>query len=203
MAGLLAQLDLSASGADLSAIAGGIGGAFGDLGKLIASWQSGPPGDFGSALAGLGGLAVPQLSGGFDFSASFGNLLPSLQGEVGGLAQGLQGDIAALPEILGGDLQAAFAPLLARIGRLQALFGSDWRCGLGASMEAGGGAGAGAGGSGGGSGSGGSGSGASGGGASGSASGSGASSAPPSDAGALDTTQVAAARSLIDTLPAD
>lgn len=203
MAGLLAQLDLTASGADLSAIAGGIGGAFGDLGKLIAGWQSGPPGDFGSALSGLGGLAVPQLSGGFDFSASFGNLLPSLQGELGGLAQGLQGDIAALPEILGGDLQAAFAPLLARIGRLQALFGSDWRCGLGASMEAGGGAGAGAGGSGGGSGSGGSGSGASGGGASGSASGSGASSAPPSDAGALDTAQVAAARSLIDTLPAD
>ena len=80
MAGLLAQLDLTASGADLSAIAGGIGGAFGDLGKLIAGWQSGPPGDFGSALSGLGGLAVPQLSGGFDFSASFGNLLPSLQG---------------------------------------------------------------------------------------------------------------------------
>ena len=51
MAGLLAQLDLTASGADLSAIAGGIGGAFGDLGKLIAGWQSGPPGDFGSALS--------------------------------------------------------------------------------------------------------------------------------------------------------
>ena len=97
MPGLLAQLDLSASGADLSAIAGGLGGAFGDLGKLIASWQSGPPGDFGSALSGLGGLAVPQLSGGFEFGASFSNLLPSLQGELGGLAQGLQGDIAALP----------------------------------------------------------------------------------------------------------
>src|SRR5690606_39221293 len=119
----------------------------GDLGKLIASWQSGPPGDFGSALAGLGGLAVPQLSGGFDFSASFGTLLPSLQGELGGLAQGLQGDIAALPERLGTDLQAAFAPLLARIGRLQALFGSDWRCGLGvtAGIEGSGGASGGAG----------------------------------------------------------
>ncbi|MDX9885493.1 hypothetical protein [Thauera sp.] len=197
MAGLLAQLDLTASGADLSAIAGGIGGAFGDLGKLIASWQSGPPGDFGSALAGLGGLAVPQLSGGFEFSASFGSLLPSLQGELGGLAQGLQGDIAALPERLGTDLQAAFAPLLARIGRLQALFGSDWRCGLGvtAGIEGSGGAGGGAGG-----GSAGSGSGS---GSSGSASGNGTSSAPPSDAGALDTAQVAAARSLIDTLPAD
>ena len=58
MAGLLAQLDLTASGADLSAIAGGIGGAFGDLGKLIAGWQSGPPGDFGSALSSLGGLSA-------------------------------------------------------------------------------------------------------------------------------------------------
>lgn len=189
MAGLLAQLDLSASGADLTAIAGGIGGAFGELGKLIAGWQSGPPGDFGSALANLGGLPVPQLSGGFDFSAGFGNLLPSLQGELGGLAQGLQGDIAALPERLGTDLQAAFAPLLERIGRLQALFGSDWRCGLGGSTSVEGSGSAG-GGNGGGSGSGS--------GASGSAS-----SAPPSDAGALDTAQVAAARTLIDTLPAD
>src|SRR5690606_10403772 len=110
MAGLLAQLDLTASGADLSAIAGGIGGAFGELGKLMASWQSGPPGDFGSALSSLGGLAVPQLSGGFDFSARFGTLLPSLQGDLGGLAQGLQADISALPARLGTDLQAAFAP---------------------------------------------------------------------------------------------
>src|SRR5690606_18474628 len=120
-----------------------------------------------------------------------------LQGELGGLAQGLQGDIAALPERHGTDLQAAFAPLLARIGRLQALFGSDWRCGLGvtAGIDGSGGASGGAG-----SGSGGSGSGS---GSSGSGSGSGTSSTPPSDAGALDTAQVAAARSLIDTLPAD
>lgn len=194
MAGLLAQLDLTASGADLSAIAGGIGGAFGELGKLITGWQSGPPGDFGSALSSLGGLPVPQLSGGFEFSAGFGKLLPSLQGELGGLAQGLEGDIAALPARLGTDLQAAFAPLLARIERLQAVFGADWRCGLGvtagASVEAAGGAGAGSGGSG--SGSGGS-----------ASSGSSSSSTPPSDAGALDTARVAAARTLIDTLPAD
>ena len=35
MAGLLAQLDLTASGADLSAIAGGIGGAFGELALFL------------------------------------------------------------------------------------------------------------------------------------------------------------------------
>ena len=69
MAGLLAQLDLTASGAGLSAIAGGIGGAFGGLGKLIAGWQSGPPGDFGSALSRLGVLAVPRLARGLRFSA--------------------------------------------------------------------------------------------------------------------------------------
>ncbi|MFP5400405.1 MAG: hypothetical protein ACLGH1_00470 [Gammaproteobacteria bacterium] len=190
MPGLLAQLDLSASGADLSAIAGDLGGAFGDLGKLIASWQSGPPGDFGSALTGLGGLAVPQLSGGFEFGASFSGLLPSLQGELGGLAQGLQGDIAALPGCLGTDLQAGFAPLLARIERLQALFGGDWRCGLGIEAAAGGGTG----GSGGGGGVGG------GGGGGGGSSGSGT---PADSAGALSADQVSAARTLIDTLPAD
>ncbi len=202
MAGLLAQLDLTASGADLSAIAGGIGGAFGDLGKLIAGWQSGPPGDFGSALSGLGGLAVPQLSGGFDFSASFGNLLPSLQGELGGLAQGLQGDIAALPE----TSAAICRPRSRRCSRAS---GACRRCSAATGVaglarawkpaaalaqvpeEAAAGAGV---------------------------AGAGAVQvaerlrqrirqrrilSPPSDAGALDTAQVAAARSLIDTLPAD
>ncbi len=203
MAGLLVQLDLTVSGADLSAIAGSIGGAYGELGRLVASWQSGPPGDFGSALAGLAGLPVPQLSGGFDFSAGFGNLLPSLQGELGGLAQGLQADIGALPERLGAELQSAFAPLLARIARLQALFGTDWRCGLGVTAGPTAGAG-GSGGAGGGtaddSGSGGGGGGGSG---SGTGSGGGAPTAPANDAGALDADQVAAARALIDTLPAD
>lgn len=196
MAGLLVQLDLTVSGADLSAIAGSVGGAYGELGRLIAGWQSGPPGDFGSALADLAGLPVPQLSGGFEFSLGFGTLLPNLQGELGGLAQALQADIAALPERLGADLQAAFAPLLARIARLQAVFNTDWHCGLAipADLTAGAGpasssAGAST-----------SGAGAEGG---GEGRGEGSGATGTNAAGALDTAQVTAANALIDTLPAD
>lgn len=136
MAGLLIQLDLSVSGIDLPAIVGGVSNAFSELGKQINAWQDGAPGEFGAALSGLGGLPIPQLSVSLDLSVSFNRLLPDLEHELGSFAQRLETDIATLaayfdPDRIDGvSLQSAFAPLVARIERLQTLFSSDWHCGL-------------------------------------------------------------------------
>jgi hypothetical protein len=185
MPGLSIQIDQVVGGLDLAQLASGAGGQYATLGQMVTQWKDGPPGDFGAALSGLAGVAVPNLSLAGALGGDLSALLPNLQGNLGGLVGSLQGDVAALPEHLKGDLLGAIQPFIDRITALQGLLTSDWSCGLvagaggglapAAPLAEGGGGGGGGGGE------------------------------PPPDAGqgALSPTQVTAAQTTIDTLPAD
>ena len=130
MPGLISQIEQAVGGLDFARLAGGTGAQYGGLASSIGKLGQGAPGDFGSALAGLSGLRLPDLALAGSLGQGLSGLLPSLSGGVGGLVSGLTGDVSALPERLQGELLGAVKPLLDRIETLRIFLASDWSCGL-------------------------------------------------------------------------
>ena len=130
MPGLIRQIEQAVGGLDLTQLAGSTGAQYAGLGKVIAGWSQGAPGDFGAALGDLANLRLPELSIAGGLGAGFAVALPSLQGDLGGLVARLGGDVTALPLRLKTDLAGALRPLVQRIEMLRTLLASDWSCGL-------------------------------------------------------------------------
>jgi len=130
MPGLMDRIDSAVQGLDMVQLAGGVGGQIGGLGSTFSEWAQHPPGDFGSALSGLGSISLPQLSAGGDFQNTLGGLGASLQGQLGPLSGDLVAHVGSLPEMLQKQVTEALQPLFDRIAAMQALLTSDWSCGL-------------------------------------------------------------------------
>lgn len=130
MPGLMDRIDSAVQGLDLAQLAGGVAGQIGGLGGTFGQWAQQPPGDFGSALSGLGNISLPTLSAGGDFQNTLGGLGTSLQGQLGPLSGDLITRVGSLPDMLQGQLTNALQPLIDRIAALQAVLTSDWSCGL-------------------------------------------------------------------------
>ena len=130
MPGLLTQIEQAVGNLDIAALAGATGGQYRQLGQTLAGWNAGPPGDFGAALGKLGGLQMPQLQIAGSLGGSFDAIVPSLQGDIGALVTRLGSDVTALPERLKGELLGAIEPLVQRIESLRTLLASDWTCAL-------------------------------------------------------------------------
>jgi hypothetical protein len=130
MPGLMDRIDSAVQGLDLVQLAGGVGGQIGGLGSTFSEWAEHPPGNFGSALSGLGSISLPQLSAGGEFQNTLGGLGASLQGQLGPLSGDLITRVGSLPEMLQTQVSDALKPLLDRIAAMQALLASDWSCGL-------------------------------------------------------------------------
>ena len=130
MPGLLTKIEQAVGSLDIAALAGGTGAQYRQLGQTLAGWNAGPPGDFSAALGKLGGLQMPQLQFAGSLGSTFEAIVPSLQGDLGGLVTSLGSDVTALPERLKSGLLNATRPLVERIEMLRTLLTSDWTCGL-------------------------------------------------------------------------
>ena len=130
MPGLIRQIEQAVGALDLTQLAGSTGAQYAGLGKAIAGWSQGAPGDFGAALGDLAKRRLPELSIAGGLGQGFALALPSLQGDLGGLVARLGGDVTALPLRLKTDLAGALRPLVQRIEMLRTLLASDWSCGL-------------------------------------------------------------------------
>ena len=130
MPGLISQIEQAVGGVDFGQLAGGTAVKYLGLASSIGKLGQGAPGGFGSALADLSSVRLPDLSLAGGLGAGLQGLLPSLTGDVGGLVNGLTGHVSALPQRLQSDLLGAVQPLLERIETLRTLLASDFSCGI-------------------------------------------------------------------------
>jgi hypothetical protein len=130
MPNLLEQIQGLTSNAGVAGDLAAQAGSLGDIVSLVQSFSEAPPGDFAGALAGLGNVALPNVSLGGALSEGFGGVLPALTGELGGLIEPVLGAAARLGSTGGLDFSATLEPILRAVADLRTLLDSDWSCGL-------------------------------------------------------------------------
>jgi hypothetical protein len=130
MATLLEQLGSLASDGSVSVDIAGAAGQFADIGNTLRGVMSNPPGDFAALLGQLDALPLPQLELAGDLTAGLDNLLPQLQAVLSGGTDPLSDALAALDGNVADGLAAALGPLLAAIEAVRTLLATDLSCGL-------------------------------------------------------------------------
>lgn len=130
MATLLEQLGGLASGGSVSVDIAGAAGQFASIGDTLRGVMAQPPGDFAALLGQLDSLPLPQLDLAGDLTAGLGNLLPQLQGALAGSVDPLSAALGGLGTNVQSGLADALTPLLAALEAMRTLLATDLTCGL-------------------------------------------------------------------------
>ena len=130
MATLLEQLGGLASGGSVSVDIAGAAGQFASIGDTLRGVMTQPPGDFAALLGQLDSLPLPQLDLATDLTAGLGKLLPQLQGALAGGVDPLSAALGGLGANVQSGLAGALTPLLAALEAMRTLLATDLSCGL-------------------------------------------------------------------------